>query len=142
MSIEELRAFVLSLEGIEERSHHGKPDFRFQGKIVVNLDEGDQTITIKLPLEEQAALLARNDPAISLPGGWAKHGWTTISLHLADSDEIRELITDAWEHFQPKRSNPSRSSNVGNHADPDPEFAERLRSEIQDQVQGRPKKTR
>jgi predicted DNA-binding protein (MmcQ/YjbR family) len=141
MSIEELRAFVLSLEGIEERSHHGKPDFRFQGKIVVNLDEGDQTITIKLPLEEQAALVARNDPAISLPGGWAKHGWTTISLHLADSDEIRELVTDAWEQSQPKRSNPSRSSNVGNYADPNPKFAERSRSETHDQVR-RPKKTR
>jgi hypothetical protein len=101
ISVEALRAFVLSLEGTEERSHHGKPDFRVHGKIVVNLDLVDQTITIKLPPDEQAALVARNDPAISLPGGWAKHGWTTISLLLADPDEIRELITEAWERSRP-----------------------------------------
>jgi hypothetical protein len=101
-SIDALRTFVLSLEGIEERSHHGKPDFRVNGKIVVNLDEVDESITIKLPPDEQAALVARNDSAISLPGGWAKHGWTTFSLRLTDPDELRELITEAWERAQPK----------------------------------------
>ena len=95
MSIDELRRFVLTLEGAEEQSHHGKPDFRVRGKIVVNLDEADETITIKLPLDEQAALLARGDSAFTLPGGWAKHGWTTISLRLTEPDEIRELVEDA-----------------------------------------------
>lgn len=97
MSVDALRTFVLSLKGMEERSHHGKPDFRLRGKIVVNLDESDQTITIKLSFDEQAALVARGDPAISLPGGWAKHGWTTISLRLTDPTEICELINEAWE---------------------------------------------
>ena len=95
MSVNELRLFVLSLEGTEEQSHHGKPDFRVRGKIAVNLDEVDETVTIKLPLDDQAALLARDDPAFTLPGGWAKHGWTTISLRLTEPDEIKELIEDA-----------------------------------------------
>ena len=95
MSVDELRSFVLALEGTEERSHHGKPDFRVRGKIVVNLDEADETITIKLLLDEQAALIARQDLAFSLPGSWAKHGWTTIALRLTETDEIRELIEDA-----------------------------------------------
>lgn len=108
MSIEELRAFVLSLEGVEESSHHGKPDFRVQGKIVVNLDERDQTVTIKLSPEEQSALVTRDDPAISLPGGWAKHGWTTFSLPLVDPDEMRELITDGWEQSRPAKGRAAR----------------------------------
>lgn len=99
MSIEELRAFVLSLDGVEEQSHQGRPDFRFGGKIVVNLDESDQSITLKLPLDDQAALLARSEPGFSLPGGWAKHGWTTISLNDIDADEIKELIVEAHDRF-------------------------------------------
>ena len=94
MTNDELRAFVLSFEGIEERQHQGRPDFRLKGKIVVNLDEDERVITIKLSLDDQAALMARNDSTFTLPGGWAKHGWTTISLASGDDDEIRELVTE------------------------------------------------
>lgn len=99
MTVDELRALVLSIDGAVESSHHGAPDFRKKNKIVVNLDEDAATITIKLSLADQAALMARSDPAFSLPGGWARHGWTTISLHDCDADEIRELITDSWDQM-------------------------------------------
>gem|GEM_PF-6524278 len=35
------------------------------------------------------------ESAISLPGGWAKHGWTTLSLEHAPDDLIRELIEES-----------------------------------------------
>ena len=99
MKVDDLRAFVLGLDGAEERGHQGRPDFRRGGKIVVNLDEDDRSITIKLAGDEQAALVARDPATFSLPGGWAKHGWTTIALDTVDGDEVRELITDAWERM-------------------------------------------
>jgi hypothetical protein len=37
-----------------EGSHGGGPDFRRDGKIVVNLDEDEGTITVTLDLDEQA----------------------------------------------------------------------------------------
>jgi hypothetical protein len=92
----ELRAFALTLEGMTEAGHHGKPDFRINNKIVVNLDEVESTITIKLDVVDQAALVARDPKAFTLPGGWAKHGWTTISLIHADDDEIEELVESVW----------------------------------------------
>ena len=90
MTVDELRAFVLGLPGAVEAGHHGRPDFRHGGRIVVNLDE-------------EAALVARDDGAFSLPGGWARHGWTTISLDRADPDELRELIAQAWAEAQERR---------------------------------------
>ncbi len=99
MTVDELRAFVLGIDGAVERSHHGAADFRKNNKIVVNLDEDDATITIKLSVPDQAALMARNDPAFSLPGGWARHGWTTISLQHSDDDEICELVADSWDRM-------------------------------------------
>jgi hypothetical protein len=97
VTVDELRRFVLSLDEAREASHQGNPDFRFRNRIVVNLDEGARSITIKLGLDEQAALITRADGMCSLPGGWAKHGWTTVSLDLGDDEELRELISQAWE---------------------------------------------
>ena len=95
MTVDELRCFVLGLDEASESSHQGAPDFRYRNRIVVNLDEDERSITIKLPLDEQAALIERDAETFSLPGGWAKHGWTTISL--ADAGELRELIVQAWD---------------------------------------------
>jgi hypothetical protein len=103
MTVDELREFVLGLDGAVEQSHQGSPDFRRNGRIVVNLDTDDETITIKLGLDEQAALVARDAGAFMLPGGWAKHGWTTISLTRAESDEIRELVRAAWDRAGAKK---------------------------------------
>ena len=104
MTVDELRCFVLELDGASESSHHGSPDFRHRNRIVVNLDEVQQSITIKLPLDEQAALIERDGGTFSLPGGWAKHGWTTISLAAADADELRELIGQAWDDAKTRAS--------------------------------------
>ena len=97
MTVDELRRFVLTLDAARESSHQGNPDFRYENRIVVNLDEKTRSITIKLPLDEQAALIERADGVCSLPGGWAKHGWTTISLDRVDDEELQELIVQAWD---------------------------------------------
>jgi hypothetical protein len=111
VTVVELRAFVLSLPDAIEASHQGRPDFRVAGKIMVNLDEDDRVITIKLDLDEQAALLGRADGAFGPSGGWAKHGWTDIHLDAADDEEVRELITDAWDRVrQPARRSTTRGS--------------------------------
>ena len=96
VTVEELRRFVLTLDEASESSHQGNPDFRYRTRIVVNLDESERSITIKLPLDEQAALIARSDGVCSLPGGWAKYGWTTISLDQCNDMELQELIVQAW----------------------------------------------
>lgn len=103
MTVSELRALVLSLPGMVEAEHHGSPDFRINNKIVVNLDEAAGQITVKLSLNDQMALMERDDGAFSLPGGWAKFGWTTIHLDVAGRDEIEEIVIDAWRRVAPKK---------------------------------------
>jgi hypothetical protein len=60
-------------------------------------------MTIKLPLEEQASLVGRSDGIYSLPGGWAKHGWTTISLDQGDNEELGELIVQAADDTKTRK---------------------------------------
>ncbi len=96
---------VCAAKGLVEGSHHGRVDFRENGKIVVNL-ETDGSITLKLPLHEQQALLNELPDAVTLPQGWAQHGWTTVNITEVDRDLVAELIAHAIETVasgKPKR---------------------------------------
>jgi hypothetical protein len=103
MTCDELRAFVLGLPGHDRACSLRAPDFRAGGKIIGNLDEDERTLTIKLSIEEQSALVSAAPVTHSLPGGWARSGWTTISLDQAHSDEVRELITEVWSSAKTPR---------------------------------------
>jgi hypothetical protein len=107
MTVDELRRFVLSIDGMVESSHFAKADFRFRNKIVVTLDEAAATITVKCRLDEQEALVQSYPDGVTLPGGWAKHGWTTLSLTTLPDDELMSTISEAVDAFRPRpRSRP------------------------------------
>lgn len=80
-------------KGLIQGSHHGRVDLRWEGKIVVNLD--GEVITIKLPLDEQQALLSEYPDEVRLPSGWGHHGWTTLHIDHLNRDVVEELIDTA-----------------------------------------------
>jgi hypothetical protein len=86
-----LIAQVCRAKGLVEQSHHGRPDFRWQGKIVVNLED-DGWITVKLPIVEQQSLLAEHAGLVRLPNGWGHLGWTTLDVVQLEPGIIDELI--------------------------------------------------
>jgi hypothetical protein len=90
-------------QGLVEGSHHGRVDFRSEGKIVVNL-ETDGSITIKLPIDEQRSLLNDHPAAVSLPAGWGHHGWTTLRVDLLDKDLVEQLIAQSIETVNAPKS--------------------------------------
>jgi len=102
MKSDQLRVFLLSLPHVTEAQHHDQPDFRVRNKIFANLDDAASTITVKLATDAQDALMSRRHEAFSLPGGWARYGWTTIRFDLVDDDEIIDLAIDAWLEVAPE----------------------------------------
>jgi hypothetical protein len=64
------------------------------GKIVVNIED-DGSITIKLPLDEQQAVLSEYSDSVSLPNGWGHHGWTTMLVDQMDRGVVEEMIDTA-----------------------------------------------
>jgi hypothetical protein len=74
------------------------------GKIVVNVED-DASITIKLPLDEQQAVLSDYPDYVSLPNGWGHHGWTTLQIDPIGHEITAELIDIAIQTIAPtKRS--------------------------------------
>jgi len=99
MNADDFRRIALSLEGAEESSHMGAPDFRVQGKIFATLASQHQGYgNLKLTLEQQADFV-RELPGVFLPipGGWGKMGMTQIRLAAASEDVLTGALRTAWQ---------------------------------------------
>lgn len=72
----------------------GEPTFRVRGKNFVFCAPDASQITVKLPKEEAAALVA-TDPAITPTGyGLGRHGWVSIKLGPDEPADRWELVTE------------------------------------------------
>ena len=77
MNADDFRRIALSLEGAEESSHMGAPDFRVGGRIFATLASQRQGYGNLMLTPEQQAAFVEELPDLFLPvaGGWA---WKTI----------------------------------------------------------------
>lgn len=99
MNIRDFRRIALSLEGVEESSHMGSPDFRVGNRIfatlaVAKLGYGNIMIT-----PEQQAAFVEELPDVFIPvkGGWGRNGATHIRLKLANEDLLTGALRTAWK---------------------------------------------
>ena len=99
MNAADFRRIALSLEGAEEGSHMGSPDFRVGGRIFATLASQDQGYGNLMLSPEQQADFVRELPAVFLPipGGWGKMGMTHIRLAQANDDLLTGALRTAWK---------------------------------------------
>ena len=99
MTADDFRRIALSLEGAEESSHMGAPDFRVGGRIFATLASQSQGYgNLRLTVEQQAAFVEEL-PEVFLPiaGGWGKMGMTHIRLAAANEDLLAGALRTAWK---------------------------------------------
>lgn len=99
MTINDFRRIALSLEGAEEGSHMGHPDFRVGGRIFATLAAASQGYGNLLLTPEQQAAFVEELPEVFLPvaGGWGKNGATHIRLAAANQDVLEGALRTAWK---------------------------------------------
>ena len=99
MNADDFRRIALSLEGAEESSHMGSPDFRVQGKIFATLASQHQGYgNLKLTLEQQTDFVRElPDVFLPIPGGWGKMGMTHIRLAAASEEVLTGALRTAWQ---------------------------------------------
>jgi hypothetical protein len=99
MTISDFRRLALALEGAEESSHMGAPDFRVGGRIFATLASQAQGYgNLALTLEQQTAFV-EEAPEVFLPikGGWGRMGMTHIVLAAANEDILAGALRTAWQ---------------------------------------------
>jgi hypothetical protein len=99
MKAADFRRIALLLEGAEEGSHMGSPDFRVGGKIFATLASQNQGYgNLMLTPNVQAAFLEdQPDVFVAIPGGWGRMGATHIRLAAANEDVLVGALRTAWK---------------------------------------------
>ena len=99
MTPADFRRIALSLEGAEEGSHMGSPDFRVGGRIFATLAAQAQGYGNLMLMPEQQAMFVAEAPAIFIPvaGGWGLGGATHVVLAAANEDLLLGALRTAWK---------------------------------------------
>ena len=99
MTPADFRRIALSLDGAEEGSHFGSPDFRVGGRIFATLAAQAQGYgNLMLTPDQQAAFVAdAPEVFIPVPGGWGRNGATHLKLAAANEDLVYGALQTAWK---------------------------------------------
>jgi hypothetical protein len=99
MDTADFRRIALSLEGAEESSHMGNPDFRVGGRIFATLASADQGYGNLMLTPEQQAAFVQDLPEVFVPiaGGWGRMGMTHIRLAVAKKEVLAGALSAAWK---------------------------------------------
>jgi hypothetical protein len=99
MNVRDFRRIALNLQGAEESSHMGQPDFRVGGRIFATLASQHLGYgNLMLTLEQQQQFVDEM-PGVFLPihGGWGRRGMTHICLAVATEDVLAGALHAAWK---------------------------------------------
>lgn len=110
MDVEDFRRIALSLDGAEEGSHMGAPDFRVGGRIFATLASQRQGYGNLMLTPEQQAAFVEELPKVFVPiaGGWGRMGATHIRLAAANEDVLSGALRAAWKLRLEKNTKPDR----------------------------------
>lgn len=99
MDANDFRRIALSLEGAEESSHMGQPDFRVGGRIFATLAAEKQGYGNLMLTPEQQEAFVGEAPEVFVPiaGGWGRNGATHIRLAATNEDVLTGALRTAWK---------------------------------------------
>jgi hypothetical protein len=105
-SATQVRRIALGLEGTTEAPHFDRTAFKV-ARIYATLAADGRSLNLGLkPDEQEFKCMAAPDVFTPVPGGWGRHGWTTISLTKIGISELKQSLEMAWRHALPKKAAP------------------------------------
>ena len=108
MTIDELRAFCLSLPGTHEKEtwgdaeHAGDITFRVRDKIYLITGQSGGGATIRTSSEQQADLISAFPASFSMAPYVGRFGWVSVRFDTVEPSLLREVIVSAWRRTAPK----------------------------------------
>jgi predicted DNA-binding protein (MmcQ/YjbR family) len=105
--LETLVATLPEAERVDVQEWGDHPTFRVRGKNFVFSDQEARGISLKLPKDEAAAVVA-TDPSASPAGyGLGRHGWVSLDLGEGLDDErweqVEEWVVTSYRLVAPRR---------------------------------------
>ena len=105
--IEAIAAKLPDAVRVDIEAWEGEPTFRVNGKNFIFASRDFRGISVKLPKEEAAAVVATDDAVSPTGYGLGKHGWVSVELparmRAGDWDQIEEWIRTSYTLVAPKK---------------------------------------
>ncbi|WP_431677712.1 MmcQ/YjbR family DNA-binding protein [Kitasatospora sp. KL5] len=104
VTVDEVRRLALSLPRTEEALVRDRIKFRVGRIVYLAFSRDESVLGFAYPKEERAALIA-SAPDTFLPPDPAdeRFNWVQVRTSAVDTDEMRELVLDAWRMVVPRR---------------------------------------
>jgi predicted DNA-binding protein (MmcQ/YjbR family) len=104
--LEEIVARLPEAERVDVAEWGDHPTFRVRGKNFVFSDQAATSLSLKLPKEEAAAVVA-TDPTVEPSGyGLGRHGWVSLAVDAAAGDDrwqqLEEWVRTSYTLVAPK----------------------------------------
>ena len=108
---DDFRRLALGLDGAEERSHMGAPDFRVGDRIFATLASLSDGYGNLMLTPEAQAMFVSEAPDVFRPiaGGWGRMGMTHVVLAAADEPTLAGALHTAWKLRVDKNTRTSRA---------------------------------
>ncbi len=104
VTIDEVRAVASTLPRSSEGFVRGRVKFRIGRIVYLSLSRDGSTMGFAFPKQLREALVESVPEKFSLPSqGDLRYHWVHVHLAAIDSEEMRELVEDAWAFCVPKR---------------------------------------
>ena len=94
-SLERIVARLPEAGRVDIEAWGGEPTFRVRGKNFVFTDQEARGLSVKLPKEEAAAVVATDPGAQPTGYGLGRHGWVSIEVG-DDADDSRWQQVEEW----------------------------------------------
>jgi hypothetical protein len=102
---EEVAEIALALPGAHERITWGSEHtFRVGEKMFAVSAPEAAHVSVKAAREEQSELVAADPETFSVAPYVGRFGWVRVALARVDTQELAELLTEAWRRTAPKRA--------------------------------------
>jgi predicted DNA-binding protein (MmcQ/YjbR family) len=102
--LEEIVARLPEAERVDIAEWGDEPTFRVRGKNFVFTNQAATSLSLKLPKEEAAAVVA-TDPAVEPSGyGLGRHGWISLTVESdVDWQQLEEWVRTSYTLVAPKK---------------------------------------
>lgn len=102
-TVDDVRRTAMSLPRTTEHLIRDRTKFRVGRLVYASVSPDEERIGFGFPKEERAALVAGEPDKFMMPlPADERYHWVRARLEALDTDELRELLIDAWRMVVPK----------------------------------------
>jgi hypothetical protein len=110
VTFDTVRRIALALPKVEEGTSYGTPAFRVGKKFLARLWEDGEVLVVKIGFDEREILMKADPETFFLTDHYQGYPSVLVRLAKVDSDELREVLEQAWRYNAPSRLVAARDS--------------------------------